>query len=291
MNPRGLVLHLTASTFGDAAEIDKWHKQNGWSGIGYHRVILNGVRRAGGGYDAAIDGRIENGRADQVPGAHCKAAGMNQCTIGIASIGTPGKVPAGAARAPAEVTVSPYLTQRQFGALVQLAARLCLRHGMDPTGTFRHPVTGRTHPVITQHSDHEAAKPTCASLQLATVRAAVARELARLRVEPAPADATRTRRTRRTRTAAAVEEESFLLVEASAADGAPDAPDEPERDVPERDVPERDEPDRDAPEAIETAPPVSIPPGAEPDVGTSRRTPRPRATPRAPRPRRDDDTP
>jgi N-acetylmuramoyl-L-alanine amidase len=284
MNPRGIVFHLTASTFGDAAEIDKWHKQNGWSGIGYHRVILNGVRRAGGAYAAAVDGIIENGRADHVPGAHCKAAGMNQCTLGIASIGTPGRVPAGAERAPAEVTASPYLTRRQFDTLVRLAARLCLRHGMDPTGTFRHPTTGRTHPVITQHADHEAAKPTCASLHLATVRAAVARELARLRVEPAPADATRTRGTRRTRPVAAVEEESFLLVEASAADGAPDAPDEPERDVPEPDVP-------DAPEAIELAPPVSIPPGAEPDVGQARRAPRPRATLRAPRPRRDDETP
>jgi hypothetical protein len=34
--------HHSASDWGDAAEIDKWHKEKGWKGIGYHYVVLNG---------------------------------------------------------------------------------------------------------------------------------------------------------------------------------------------------------------------------------------------------------
>ena len=37
-----IVLHHSASWFGNVTMIDKWHKQNGWRCIGYHFVILNG---------------------------------------------------------------------------------------------------------------------------------------------------------------------------------------------------------------------------------------------------------
>ncbi|EGJ51791.1 N-acetylmuramoyl-L-alanine amidase [Desulfocurvibacter africanus] len=64
-----------------AAEIDRWHKQNGWDGIGYHYVI----RRSG---------VIESGRPldinaapgwQTVTGAH--VAGMNSQAIGICLVG------------------------------------------------------------------------------------------------------------------------------------------------------------------------------------------------------------
>ena len=38
-----LIVHCTATPEGkyfDAADIDRWHKQRGWSGNGYHFVIL-----------------------------------------------------------------------------------------------------------------------------------------------------------------------------------------------------------------------------------------------------------
>ena len=51
-----------------AKDIDNWHKEKGWKGIGYHYV----VRR---------DGAIELGRALEEPGAHC--VGHNRYSIGI----------------------------------------------------------------------------------------------------------------------------------------------------------------------------------------------------------------
>jgi hypothetical protein len=178
--PKGIVVHISASHFGDAKQIDSWHKQKGWAGIGYHRVILNGVRTGGAAYAAALDGTVENGRADTVVGAHCQAGGMNVASLGVCCIGTPDRVPAGATRAPATATTKPYLTAKQWGALVDLLARLCRQHGMNPQGTFTHPRTGGSVPVLTQHSTFDPGKPFCASLNLATLRTAVAQAMTSL---------------------------------------------------------------------------------------------------------------
>ena len=55
-----------------AATIHSWHLQNGWSGIGYHRVILE-------------DGKVENGRPLYWVGSH--ARGYNAKSIGVCLIG------------------------------------------------------------------------------------------------------------------------------------------------------------------------------------------------------------
>ena len=179
MQPRGVVLHLTASTFGDAAQVDQWHKANGWSGIGYHRLIQNGKRRASDAYDASRDGKVEKGRPDGKQGAHCRAGAMNACTYGVCCVGSPGTVPAGAKAAAAELVVRRYLTARQAAALADTVARLCIQHGWNPRGSFVHPVTGKTVPVISHHSDHDPAnKPFCASLRLDAVRDLVAGRIA-----------------------------------------------------------------------------------------------------------------
>lgn len=176
---RGIVLHLSASTFGDAKTIDAWHRQNGWSGIGYHKVILNGVRTGRAPYDPAIDGVLENGRAETVQGAQCAAGSMNPVSLGVACIGDPTKgVPAGATAAPATATTKPYMTAKQYATLVDLLASLCVKYRLDPRGTFVHPTTRRTIAVITQHSTHDPGKPFCASVQLEALRAAVAAAIA-----------------------------------------------------------------------------------------------------------------
>lgn len=200
--PKGIVVHLSASHFGDARQIDAWHRQKGWAGIGYHRVILNGVRTGGAAYSAALDGTVENGRADTVVGAHCQAGGMNVASLGVCCIGTPDRVPAGATRAPATATTKPYLTAKQWTALVDLLARLCRQHGMNPQGTFTHPRTGAAVPVLTQHSTFDPGKPFCASVNLATLRTAVAQAMTAL----PPARRSRGR-------GAAVAAEPFLLDE------------------------------------------------------------------------------
>lgn len=56
----------------NAAIIDEWHKARGWSGIGYHYVILR-------------DGTLERGRDVKFMGAH--VLGHNEGNIGICMVG------------------------------------------------------------------------------------------------------------------------------------------------------------------------------------------------------------
>jgi len=84
-----LVVHCSDSTFGNAALIDKWHKERGWEGIGYHFVILNCYSSSKEHKEetplASNDGEIEAGRPLDCVGAH--AIGINQTSIGICLIG------------------------------------------------------------------------------------------------------------------------------------------------------------------------------------------------------------
>ena len=79
-----IIVHCSASSFGDSSVIDGWHKERGWDGIGYHYVILNGMRSKGA-YSGEDDGLIENGRNIEKKGAHVK--GHNTGSIGICIIG------------------------------------------------------------------------------------------------------------------------------------------------------------------------------------------------------------
>jgi len=89
-----IVVHCSASPFGDREVIDKWHRERGWREIGYSYVILNGCRKSSKSYNADDDGIIEGGRSlDNDPyiengeqGAH--AAGYNANSFGICMIGT-----------------------------------------------------------------------------------------------------------------------------------------------------------------------------------------------------------
>lgn len=71
----GIVVHCSATPAGKpfrAADIDRWHRERGWLGIGYHYAI-------------PLDGSIEPGRELEAVGAH--VAGHNSRTIGICYIG------------------------------------------------------------------------------------------------------------------------------------------------------------------------------------------------------------
>lgn len=82
-----IIIHSSASAFGNSALIDSWHRNNGWDSVGYHYVILNGKLDAESEFDAQYDGHPESGRHDNVQGAHCK--GENGDSIGICLIGMP----------------------------------------------------------------------------------------------------------------------------------------------------------------------------------------------------------
>ena len=70
-----IIIHCSDSPEGrndKAEDIRKWHKQRGFSDIGYHFVI-------------DLDGTIEPGRPIEQTGAHC--TGHNRNSIGICYIG------------------------------------------------------------------------------------------------------------------------------------------------------------------------------------------------------------
>ena len=70
-----IILHCSATCEGlafTAKDIDRWHRQRGYTMIGYHYVIL-------------LDGTVEKGRPIKQIGAHCK--GHNAHSIGICYIG------------------------------------------------------------------------------------------------------------------------------------------------------------------------------------------------------------
>lgn len=70
-----IIIHCSATKEGNkisAATIDRWHKDRGWSGIGYHYVV-------------SLNGNIEYGRPIDKQGAHVK--NHNKGSIGICYIG------------------------------------------------------------------------------------------------------------------------------------------------------------------------------------------------------------
>ena len=70
-----IIIHCSATPpnmYVDAKLVDDWHKQRGWSGIGYHFFIKRG-------------GQIQLGRPLEKSGAHTK--GLNPNSIGICYAG------------------------------------------------------------------------------------------------------------------------------------------------------------------------------------------------------------
>lgn len=70
-----IIVHCTATKADrdfHAADIDRWHKEKGWQGIGYHFVVC-------------LDGTIEIGRKIDKAGAHCE--GQNKNSIGVVYVG------------------------------------------------------------------------------------------------------------------------------------------------------------------------------------------------------------
>lgn len=70
-----IIIHCSATKAGQdftAKDVDRWHRQRGFNGIGYHYVVR-------------LDGTLEKGRDVSLPGAHCM--GWNERSIGICYIG------------------------------------------------------------------------------------------------------------------------------------------------------------------------------------------------------------
>lgn len=70
-----IIIHCSATPAGKDYTVDdirRWHKQQGWTDIGYHYVIYR-------------DGTIHEGRSIDIAGAHC--TGHNTHSIGVCYIG------------------------------------------------------------------------------------------------------------------------------------------------------------------------------------------------------------
>jgi N-acetyl-anhydromuramyl-L-alanine amidase AmpD len=70
-----IIIHCSATEQGrnfDATDIRRWHKERGFSDIGYHYVVK-------------LDGTVEHGRDIELVGSHC--LGYNKTSIGICYIG------------------------------------------------------------------------------------------------------------------------------------------------------------------------------------------------------------
>ena len=70
-----IIVHCTATPAGrevSVAEIDSWHRQRGFKGIGYHYVVH-------------LDGRVEAARPEKQVGAHCLR--HNAESIGVCYVG------------------------------------------------------------------------------------------------------------------------------------------------------------------------------------------------------------
>lgn len=105
--PRYIVVH-TAAFNGrncDRDMIDRWHRDRGWNGIGYHYVIMNDK------HERLEDGMVEEGRSLTIRGAHAK--GLNGRSIGICCVG--------------HGDFEPF-TRRQTESLVQLISNLIDAH-------------------------------------------------------------------------------------------------------------------------------------------------------------------
>ena len=70
-----IIIHCTATPEGrtvTVADVNKWHKEKGWNGIGYHYLI-------------GLNGEIWKGRDENIIGANTE--GKNTNSIGIAYVG------------------------------------------------------------------------------------------------------------------------------------------------------------------------------------------------------------
>jgi hypothetical protein len=105
-----VIVHHTGAEERDAEQVRRYHLSLGWRDIGYNFVIER-------------DGRVALGRSLDLPGAHCRADGMNSKGIGVAVIGN--------------LESHPPLPG-QSASLLELLADLCRRFGIQPDRVLGH---------------------------------------------------------------------------------------------------------------------------------------------------------
>ena len=84
-----LVIHCSATEFGNRSLFKRWHKKLGWDDVGYHFIVNNAYPKkkywTDKTPDFSSDGKVEKGRPVEVQGAHVRL--HNENTIGICLVG------------------------------------------------------------------------------------------------------------------------------------------------------------------------------------------------------------
>lgn len=112
---RKIVVHHSASPSVSMEKIEQWHKERGFSEVGYHYVIQAG-------------GLVRLGRKAQQIGAHCKGHNSDSigvCVVGSFEDGTP--VPGS-----------------QWVALVSVVSDLMRQYGLSVRDVYGHKELGKT---------------------------------------------------------------------------------------------------------------------------------------------------
>lgn len=143
-----LILHSSASSFGNAELIKDWHtlpkpRGNGWPYIAYSYVVLNGYSKGSKekDFNSDLDGKVEKGININNIGYHCK--GENSKSLGICLIGgTDGS---------GKFTT---FSKKQRESVLILFAGLCIQYNLTPDNVEGHYETdsgmesGKTCPEI-----------------------------------------------------------------------------------------------------------------------------------------------
>lgn len=121
---RCIVVHHSASAWGDGAVVKEWHtapkpKGNGWKAPGYHAVICNGYPNyssySSGKRAASADGRVDRILSEEKVANGCKYAnanGLHVCLIGDFDKGLP--------------------TDNQLRKLEDILKHWCNKYGLNP---------------------------------------------------------------------------------------------------------------------------------------------------------------
>lgn len=102
-NPSLIVLHHAEAVSCTVQDIDRWHKDRGWTGIGYHYFVNK-------------NGEVYKGRPDDCWGAHCP--GVNNTSIGICAEG-------------AYDSTDKIMPENQRRAIVELCKYIMSKYGIN----------------------------------------------------------------------------------------------------------------------------------------------------------------
>lgn len=127
-NWTAIIIHHSATKYGNSAIFDGWHKDKGWDGVGYDFVIGNGTNSGDGVVEETFRWR------EQREGAHTGGTPNNWANeegIGICLVGDFNQ------KGP---------TKKQMDALVNLVRPLQKKYGISKSRVFGHGTTpGRGH--------------------------------------------------------------------------------------------------------------------------------------------------